>query len=169
MVDMVDDYASRRCRIVDAFQSRIELFDEGEIQSAARGMLRQIQTRDADQVEPREVVRRPQNPADGQVRRLELFQAANMSLGRPRLRRSVAETYRPSDALRHRDQASKFVPRKQPKADFPIRLPLDQVAHARYGFCDRGIGVSGGLHQPVGGDRTSVRQPMVQEDLEHDE
>jgi len=62
VVDMVDDYAGRLCRIVDAFQSRIELFDEGEIQSAARGVLRQIQTWDADQVELREVVHRPQNP-----------------------------------------------------------------------------------------------------------
>src|ERR1039457_2521392 len=84
VVDMVDDDVGRLCRIVDAFQSRIELFDEGEIQSAARGMLRQIQTRNADQVEPRKMVRRPQDAADCQVRKVELFQAANVSLGRPR-------------------------------------------------------------------------------------
>jgi len=136
--------------------------------SPRQGRVATDQTWDADQVEPREVVHRPQNPADGQVRRLEVFQAADVSLGRPRLRRSVAETNSPrtlsATATRRANSSRGNRRRRIFLFDcLSIRLPMPLWVLRPW------IGVPGGLRQPVGGDRTSVRQPMVQEDLEHDE
>jgi len=61
-----------------------------------------------------------------------------VSLGPPRLRRSVAETNSPSDALRHRDQASEFVRGNRRRRIFlfdclSIRLPMPAMGFATVG------------------------------------
>jgi hypothetical protein len=76
MADGVDDDIGWLVRIVHLFQSRVEFFDEAEIHLFAGAMQREVQARRTNQVEIGVVVPGADYAADGNIRDVQLFEAA---------------------------------------------------------------------------------------------
>ena len=165
VIDVVNRDARRFERILDPLQGRIELPDEIKVDPRVSGMQRDVEVGRADEVEIREVVLRPEHPANGKPREVEFFQTCKVGFRGSRLTRPIGIAGRRPGAVGRCDQPDKFLLREPAQAKPAVRPAFNQAAQTPQHIRHRRIGVSRSSGQPVGRYKMTVGQPMVQEDF----
>ena len=139
------------------------------IQAAAGPVLGEVQPWCSHEIELRKVVSCAEDATDGHVPRIELLQTPDVHLGRAWLRRPVRESNRLASTVGEGGEPSELLARKVAKPKATIGLALNRAAQAGKGTGDGRVREAGGSPEPVCGYRASVGQPVVDQDLEHDE